>query len=62
MSHSLMNADRGTHRRIIAVALAAATVVALVGINARGPRTDVTSVFKAGKPTISAALDATATR
>jgi hypothetical protein len=63
MSHSLMNADRGTHCKIVAVALVAAIAVVLVGINARVSRTDVSSVVvKAGKPTISATLNTTATR
>ena len=32
MSHSIYNADRGTHLKIVAVSLACATMVAAVGI------------------------------
>jgi hypothetical protein len=35
MSHSLIGADRSTHLKIVAVALAAAIAVVIVGITAR---------------------------
>ena len=54
MSHSLIGADRTTHLKIVAVALAGAIAVVLVGITARVTDTGVASaqnvVVKAGKP------------
>jgi hypothetical protein len=68
MTHTLIGADRGTHLKIVAVALAGA--VTLVGITARVAASDDaiarqhgnTLLIKAGKLTISAALDPTTTR
>ena len=68
MTHTLIGADRGTHLKIVAVALAGA--VTLVGITARVTASDDaitrqhgnTLLIKAGKLTISAALDRTTTR
>ena len=54
MSHSLIGADRTTHLKIVAVSLAGAIAVILVGITARVTDTDIASaqniVMKAGKP------------
>ena len=54
MSHSLIGADRTTHLKIVAVSLAGAIAVILVGITARVTDTDIASaqnvVVKAGKP------------
>ena len=54
MSHSLIGADRTTHLKIVAVALAGAIGVILVGITARVTDIGVASaqniVVKAGKP------------
>jgi len=60
MSVSLLSADRATHLKIIVVSLIAATVVVLIGINARiSDSTNMTArietngpVIKAGKPAI----------
>jgi len=57
MSHSLPNADVGTHLKVVAIALSCAIVVLLVGINAKisdGPNASsaaASGVMKAGKPT-----------
>jgi hypothetical protein len=66
MSHSMIGADPGTHCKIVAVALAGAMTLAMVGIAARPAATDATvahaqpngTVLKAGKPTISASAAA----
>jgi cytochrome oxidase Cu insertion factor (SCO1/SenC/PrrC family) len=58
MNHSLVTADRTTHLKIVAVSLAAAIAVILVGITARVTDTATASanlqahgpVVKAGKP------------
>jgi hypothetical protein len=54
MSHSLIGADRTTHLKIVAVALAGAIAVILVGITARVTDLGIASaqnvVVKAGKP------------
>jgi hypothetical protein len=70
MTHTMLGADRATHFKILAIAMAGATAVALVGMNAAVPGSDAaagraqasSAVLKAGKPTISAALDATTIR
>ena len=66
MSHSLIGADRRTHCRIVAVALAGALILVVVGIAASPPQSDAsiglahadTPVLKVGKPAISAAAGA----
>ena len=60
MTHSLIGADRGTHVKIVAVALVAATLMVVVGITARVAGSDpaTAAVLKAGKPTMSATTDA----
>jgi hypothetical protein len=53
MSHSLIGADRTTHLKIVAVALAGAIAVVMVGITARVTDIGIASaqnVVKAGKP------------
>lgn len=53
MNHSIYSADRTTHLKIVVVALAAAVVVAAVGISARVNNDDgfqTAGVIKAGKP------------
>ena len=66
MSHSLIGADRTTHLKIVAVALAGAIAVVVVGITARV--TDIQSasaqdlVVKAGKPATFTVTRTTAIR
>jgi len=70
MTHTLRSADRAAHFKIFAFATAGAIAAALVGLNAgvsgsdtAAGRTQASStVVKAGKPAISAALGATAIR
>ena len=64
MSHSLIGADRGAHLEIVAVSLAAAIAVVMVGVTARVTETGPSgrpqaAVLEAGKPALSARLDAT---
>ena len=51
MNHSIHSADRGTHLKIVVVALVAGIVVAGLGISARTHSSDVQTaqVVKAGK-------------
>ncbi len=70
MAHSLIGADRGTHCKIVAVALAAATAVVLVAVGAKVADDDAPRarfevahpVLEAGRLVISAALDRTTIR
>jgi|307.fasta_scaffold3976896_1 hypothetical protein len=68
MNHSLVVADRGTHLKIVAVALAAATIVVAIGVNARIADTSTVAsrvygpVFTAGKPSIYTSTEASAIR
>jgi hypothetical protein len=70
MTHSLIGADRGTHRKIVATALAGAALVALVGFFARQGAPDGATarleagvgVLRAGKPALAASLDIVAVR
>jgi hypothetical protein len=54
MNHSIYSADRATHLKIVVVALAAAVVVAAVGITARVNANDEYAqdarIIKAGQP------------
>jgi uracil DNA glycosylase len=54
MSHSLIGADRTTHLKIVAVALAGAIVVILIGVTARVTDIGIAGaqnvIVKAGKP------------
>jgi hypothetical protein len=67
MTHTLLGADRAAHLKILAIAIAGVVAVALVGRNAGVAGNDAAAgrahasgtVLKAGKPAISAALDAT---
>ena len=62
MSHSLINADRRTHCKIVAVALACAVTLVVVGATARVSEPDAAAgrtvahgpVLKAGKAVTSA--------
>jgi len=56
MSHSLIGADRTTHLKIVAVALAGAIAVVIVGITAR-----VTDTQSAGAQTVVAKAGRAAT-
>ncbi len=53
MNHSLYNADRRTHLKIVVVGLLCATLVAAVGIFARVNDVDLGTapLVKAGQPT-----------
>jgi hypothetical protein len=68
MSHSLLNADRRTLFKILAVALIGACIVVGVGIRARITDTSSTAaristpVLKAGKPTTYTSHDASSVR
>jgi hypothetical protein len=70
MTHTLLGAGRSTHLKILAVATAGAIAVALVersagisGSDAATARAQASSgVVRAGKPAISAALNATKIR
>lgn len=54
MSHSMYNADRGTHLKIVAIGLLCAIMVAAVGIFANVSQFDLGTapLVKAGQPTI----------
>ena len=66
MTHSLIGADRATHLKIVAVALAGAITVILVGITARvtdiGAAGAQNVVVKAGKAMTLTTNDASAIR
>jgi hypothetical protein len=54
MNHSIHSADRGTHLKIVVVALVAGIAVAAFGISARtgSDFTQTAHVMKAGKPVV----------
>ncbi len=54
MNHSMYNADRGTHLKIVVLGLICATLVAVVGIFAHVRSVDLGTValVKAGQPTV----------
>jgi hypothetical protein len=54
MSHSMYNADRSNHLKIVVLGLVCATVVAVVGIFANLGQFDLGTapLVKAGQPTI----------
>ena len=54
MNHSMYNANRRTHLKIVAVGLLCATIVAAIGIFARVSDVDLGTapLVKAGQPTI----------
>ena len=65
MNHSLLSADRGTHVKIVVVALVAGIAVAGLGISARSSSDDYTQtarVIKAGKPVTITSSGATTVR
>jgi hypothetical protein len=51
MNHSMYNADRRTHLKIVAVGLLCATIVAAIGIFARDVDLGTARLVKAGQPT-----------
>jgi hypothetical protein len=53
MNHSMYNADRGTHLKIVVIGLACATLVAAVGIFASVSNFDLGTapLVQAGQPT-----------
>jgi hypothetical protein len=66
-NHSLVTADRGTHVKIAAIALIAATVVVAVGWRAKvvdttTARIESGTVVKAGKPATVTSRDDTSIR
>ena len=70
MNHSLLSADRGTHLKIVAVALFAALAVVIAGISAHvSDASNMTAavktngpVVKAGAPAVYSNRDVSATR
>lgn len=54
MSHSMYNADRSTHLKILVLGLLCATAVAVVGIFANLGQYDLSTapLVKAGQPTL----------
>jgi hypothetical protein len=64
MNHSLHSADRGTHLKIVVVALVAGIVVAAFGITARSnvDYTQTAHVIKAGKPVVVTSSDTSMVR
>jgi hypothetical protein len=64
MNHSIHSADRGTHLKIVVVALVAGIVVAGLGISARtnADYTQTAHIVKAGKPMTVTSSDAMVVR
>ncbi|MGE5159111.1 MAG: hypothetical protein ACM3OF_13320 [Gemmatimonas sp.] len=65
MNHSIYSADRTTHLKIVVVALAAAVVVAALGITARVSNDDgfqTARVIKAGQPMAVSSSDTSMVR
>jgi hypothetical protein len=64
MNHSIHSADRGTHLKIVVVALVAGIVVAGLGISARtsSDYTQTAQVVKAGKLIAVTSSDASLVR
>jgi hypothetical protein len=56
MNHSIYTADRGTHLKIVMVALCAAVAVAAIGLSSRdtsgGGEAQAARIIKAGKPVL----------
>jgi hypothetical protein len=67
MNHSIHSADRGTHLKIVVVALVAGIAVAAFGISARtnadfSQTAQSTHVIKAGKPVVVTSSDISTVR
>jgi len=67
MNHSIHSADRGTHLKIVVVALVAGIAVAAFGISARtgadlSQTAQSTHVYKAGKPVVVTSSDISTVR
>jgi len=65
MNHSIHSADRGTHLKIVIVALVAGVVIASLSVAARsgdGDGTQTARVIKAGKPVVFTSSDTVTTR
>ena len=64
MNYSIHSADRGTHLKIVVVALVVGIAVAGFGISARSHSdyTQTAHVIKAGKPVILTSSDASVLR
>jgi cytochrome oxidase Cu insertion factor (SCO1/SenC/PrrC family) len=67
MNHSIHSADRGTHLKIVVVALVAGIAVAAFGISARTnadftQTAQSTHVIKAGKPVVVTSSDISTVR
>lgn len=64
MNHSIHSADRGTHLKIVVVALAAGIAIAGLGISARtgADYSQTAHVIKAGKPVAITSSDASVVR
>ena len=64
MNHSIYSADRGTHLKIVIVALVAGIAVAGFGISARtgSDFTQTAHVVKAGKPVVVTSSDLSTVR
>ena len=62
MNHSIYSADRGTHLKIVVIALVAGIAVVGLGISARSNSDDgyaqTARVIKAGKPVTVTSTDA----
>jgi hypothetical protein len=64
MNHSFHSVDRGTHLKIVIVALVAGIAVAAFGIAARSnvDYSQTANVIKAGKPVVVTSSDISAVR
>ena len=64
MNHSIHSADRGTHLKIVIVALVAGIAVTSLGLAARSgsDSTQTARVMKAGKPVVLTSSDTVTTR
>ena len=68
MNHSLLSADRGTHAKIVAIALIGAIIVVAVGIMGRIADTSTATarvdgpILKAGAPATYTSSEASAVR
>jgi hypothetical protein len=59
MNHSLLSADRGTHVKIVVIALVSALVVVIAGISAHvSDAGNVTAAMKANGPVVKAGTPA----